>query len=177
MPPTQSGCHHRPWFPAQLAGRGIEREQDAVGGGEVDHVLVDAEALVARRPWIDALRVFAGIFPDQIAIGGIDRLNRGAGREQIHDAAVDDRHRFLRAVRQTARPGHPQLADVAFVDLVERAEALLIERAVHHQPIARIGIGQRRLRHRNKALGEGTYGESAPRHRSAQHDCCDGARL
>ena len=36
-------------FPAQLAGPGIERQQKSVRRAEIDHVLVDAEALAARR--------------------------------------------------------------------------------------------------------------------------------
>ena len=67
------------------------------------------------------------------------------GTIHVHDAAIDDRRRFLRAGRQTARPGHAQLPDIALVDLVERAEALLVERAADHQPVGRIGIGQHLL--------------------------------
>src|SRR5436190_23891065 len=76
------------WPPSStlVSQRNLPVAQDAVRGGKVDHVLVDAEALVARRTRIDALRIIAGIFPDQIAVGRIDRLNGCARREQIHDA-------------------------------------------------------------------------------------------
>ena len=36
-------------------------------------------------------------------------------------------------------------ADIALVDLVERAEALLVEGAADHQPVGGIGICQHRL--------------------------------
>ena len=46
-------------FPAQLAGPGIERQQESVRRAEVDHVLVDAEALAARRRGHDAVWIVA----------------------------------------------------------------------------------------------------------------------
>ena len=54
--------------------------------------------------------------------------------------------------RQTAGPCHAQLTDIAFVDLIERAEALLVIGPAHHQPIGRIGIVQHRIRYRNEVL-------------------------
>ena len=132
-------------FPAHLSGFGVERHQVTVGRSEIDHVLVDTKALVTRCRRRNALRIVALIFPNQIAVRGIDRLDAGAGHVKVHDAAINDRCRFLRAVRQPARPGHPQLADVVFIDLVERTEALLIEGAADHQPVGRIRIDQRFL--------------------------------
>src|SRR4029079_13979473 len=46
-------------FPAQLAGDCVERDDVPVGRGEIDHVLVYAEALAARRSRVHALVVVA----------------------------------------------------------------------------------------------------------------------
>src|SRR5262249_4672742 len=62
-------------LPAQLPGLGVDRHQEAVGRGEIDHVLVDAEALAARGAAVDPLWIFARVLPDQIAVGGVDRLD------------------------------------------------------------------------------------------------------
>ncbi len=97
-------------LPALLTGLGVDRDQEAVGRGEIDHVLIDADALLARDIAAHAFRISARVFPDQIAVRGIDRLDGGAGREQIHDAAIDDRRRFLDARGKAARPRHPELA-------------------------------------------------------------------
>ena len=88
-------------FPAQLARVRVERQQKSVRRREIDHVLVNSEALRARGRRGDRPRVLALVLPDQIPVGGGYRLDRGAGRVQIHDAAIDDRSGFLRAVRQT----------------------------------------------------------------------------
>ncbi len=53
-------------------GKGQISIEEAVGRGEKDHVLVDAEALAARQTRADAL-IFARIFPDQVAVGGVER--------------------------------------------------------------------------------------------------------
>ena len=37
-------------FPAQLAGPGIERDQKSIGRAEIDHVVIDTEALAPCGP-------------------------------------------------------------------------------------------------------------------------------
>ncbi len=129
-------------FPADLAGGGVERDQKAVRRGEIDHVLVDAEVLVTRRPWIDVLRIVPHVFPDQIAVGRVDSLHGAARRVHVHHAAIDHGRGLLRAGRQAPRPCHPQLTDILLVDLVERAEAMLVEGPADHQPVRWIRIRQ-----------------------------------
>ena len=119
--------------------------REAVRRGEIDHVLEDAEILVPRRPRVDVLRIVAHVFPDQVAVGGVDRLHGAARHIHVHDAAIDDRRRFLRAGGQAARPGHAQLPDIVLVDLIERAVAMLVEGPADHQPVGGIGIGQHLL--------------------------------
>ena len=115
-------------LPTDRSSLGIEGDQEAVRRGKIDHVLIDADVLVTRRLRIDALGVIALILPDQVAIGAVGRLHRGAGHIHIDNAAIDDWRGFLGASRQTARPGHTELPDVVLVDLVERAIAPRIER-------------------------------------------------
>src|SRR5262249_31124885 len=76
------------------------------------------------------------------------RLDAGARHEHVDDAVMHDRRRLLGAGWQPARPGHAQLRDVALVDLIERAIAVLVECAVDHQPVAGFGIGEHRIGHR-----------------------------
>src|SRR5439155_1849463 len=77
-------------LPTDRSGLGIEGDQDSVRRGKIDHVFVDADILVTRRLRIDALGVVALILPDQVAIGAVDRLHRGARHIHIDDAAIDD---------------------------------------------------------------------------------------
>ena len=140
-------------FPAQLAGLGIEGDQESIRRAEIDHVLVDADALASRRPGRDALRIVAVVLPNQIAVGGVQRLNARSWSHYVHDAAIDDRRRFLRARRETARPCHAQLSDIAFVDLVQWTETMLIVRSADVEPVRGIRIRLHRLRDRNERSG------------------------
>ena len=145
-------------LPPELACLCIERQEESVRRTEVDHVLVDAEVLTARRSVLDGRRIVALVLPDQIAIRGVEGLDAAARCHHVHHAAVDDRRRFLRARWQAARPGHAKLGDVALVDLVERAEPMLVVGAADVQPVCRVGIGQHRLRDRDERRGLGEYG-------------------
>ena len=89
-------------FPAQLAGLCIEGDQESVRGAEIEHVFINTEALASSCPGRDTLRIVALILPDQIPVSGIEGLNAGAWSHHVHDAAINDRRRFLRARRQTA---------------------------------------------------------------------------
>ena len=94
------------------------------------------------------LGIVARVFPDQLAVGGIECQHARARAHDVHDALGDDRHRLLSSRRHPARPHHLQLADIFPVDLVERAEALLIVGSIEHQPVARIRVGEHLARDR-----------------------------
>ena len=66
-------------LPALLTGLGVDRDQKAVGRGEIDHVLIDADALLARDVAPHAFRISPRVFPDQIAVRGVDRLDGAPG--------------------------------------------------------------------------------------------------
>jgi hypothetical protein len=114
---------------------------------------------------------FAPVFPDLIAVDRVDRQHTGTRAHHIHHALCDDRRGFRCAGRQAARPRHLELADVALVDLIERAEALLVVGPVDHQPVAGRRIGELVACYRLEAvrLRRDIRRESE----STKHRCCD----
>ena len=127
-------------LPAQLAGLDVDSDDIAIGRGEIDHVLVDRHRLRARqlrRPDLlrQAFRIVALVLPNFIARRRVDGEQVRARLDHVHDAVVDDGRRFLRPLRQAAGEGHAQIRDVRLVDLVERAETLLVIGAADHQPV------------------------------------------
>src|SRR5579872_1403309 len=62
-------------FPAHLAGLGVERDQETVRRSGVDHVVPYADGFGARLT-----RLIGGnlalVFPDEIAVGGIQSVER-----------------------------------------------------------------------------------------------------
>ena len=170
-------------LPAHLAGLGIERHQDAVRRVVEHQVLEDGEALGARphRPADDVGHLLGGlapVFPDQVAVGGIERQHAGARADHVHDALRDDRRGFLGAGGKPARPRHLEPADIAAVDLVERTEALLVVGAVEHQPVARRRIDQHVAGDRLEAVAlcGGRRRERAD-DRSGDPGCCPDHRI
>src|SRR5690242_8050848 len=67
------------------------------------------------------LRPLAPILPDGRPRFGVDRSDGVPGLRQVHDAAIDERLRFLRSLLERQRPGHLEPADVRPIDSVERA--------------------------------------------------------
>jgi hypothetical protein len=164
-------------LPAQLAGARVDRHDIAVGRGEIDHVLEDRRDLGARQvggPDLgrQVLGIIALVFPDFIARGGVDGEQAGARLDHVHHAVMDERRRFLRARRQAAGERHLQLRDIALVDLIERAVALLVIGPADLQPVPRRRIDQHLLRHRlvvggTRAGARQTHGQGRGGHRNA----------
>src|SRR5262249_60889362 len=71
-------------LPTDVPGLRIECDHESVGRCEIDHVLVDGDALASRPSSGDPRGVVAAIFPDQVAVGHVDRLNAGAGCVRIN---------------------------------------------------------------------------------------------
>ena len=136
-------------LPALLAGAGVQAHHVAVGRGVKNHVLINGQRLGARGARGGG-RNLALVLPDEIAIGGVQRLDDGARFHQIHHAVMDDRNGFAGAGAQAARPRHAQLADVGAGHLLERAEALRVVSAAVHQPVVRAGMQEHVLGHRNE---------------------------
>ena len=159
-------------LPAQLAGARVDRHHIAVGRGEIDHVLEDRRHLGARQvggPDLGrhVLGIIALVLPDLVAGGGVDGEQVGARLDHVHHAVVHQRGRFLRARRQAARECDLQLGDVALVDLIERAVALLVIGAAELQPVGRRRIDQHLLRHR-LVIG-GACAGARQNHQSRRH--------
>ena len=105
----------------------------------------------------------AAVLPDQIAGDGVDGLDGVAGVGDEHDAIVNDRRGLHRAGFKTACPDHLELTDIVGVDLVERAETIVVDSATVGEPVAVIGVCEHFVGHRRqiayRALGKRRYGE------------------
>src|SRR5262249_45606673 len=64
-------------LPADVAGLRVECHHESVGRCEIDHILVDGDALASRPDTGNARGVVAAIFPDQVTVGRVDRLDAG----------------------------------------------------------------------------------------------------
>ena len=80
-------------LPHALAGAGVEPDDEIVPGREDDVVAIERDAALALAVVAGnclARRQRMAVFPDQIAGGGIDRLDHVARIAEIHDAVMDD---------------------------------------------------------------------------------------
>ena len=135
-------------IPHDLAGLGVERDDMGVRGGDDQLVVVDRH--VALGQVVAALgeqlrRQVALVFPDQVAGGGIERLDLVGVVEDEQHAVMHDRRRLGGAGGHRPRPGRLQVLDVVLVDLVERAVAPAVIGAPPHQPVRRRRIAQHRV--------------------------------
>jgi hypothetical protein len=69
------------------------------------------------------LRQLVLVFPDQIAVGRVERVHDIVGLRQVHDSVMHERRRFLIARFLGDRSRKLQLSDIVLVDLIERAVA------------------------------------------------------
>ena len=131
--------------PEHFAGRRVEGDQARVGRPDIDLALVDRDAaiddiatqlvpFVARRLGIERPDLFAGL--------GVDRVDDGPRRRDIHDPVDDDRGRLDAADRvQRIGPGKAQFPDIGGRDLIERAEPVgAIVEAVAQPFLACLGV-------------------------------------
>ena len=153
------GRGHRSWFPSAARRCGRRGRRRAVGRRVEHDVLIDGEGFGARLAG-DIGGDFALVLPEKIAGGAIERLHDGAGRDDIHDAVMDERDGFGLAGADAASPDHAELVDVLFGDLFERAVALGVVGAAEHQPVVRTGIFQHLLSDRDIALDLREGGQS-----------------
>jgi len=158
-----------------LARSRVDRNDEAVGGGVVDKIAIDRERLRPRRE-----RRVALVFPQQRAVGGVERRDRRARLDHVHDAAIHDGNTLVVSGRHFPGPRRLQPADVPPVDELERAETLRVVRPAVHQPVvwARVlehlrrhaGRVPRRVRFVLRAREDGQRGDGGAREqRRASH--------
>ena len=112
----------------RLAGLRVEREQERSGRGVDDAVGVAhaavAEDVALARAAAEQLGHVVG--PQQMAVGGVERVDAAARIGHVHRAVDDDRRRLIADAVDDAvleQPARRQRLHVACVDLVERRVA------------------------------------------------------
>ena len=160
-------------LPHELAGAGVEGDDEGVVGGEEDLVAVDRDVAVAvagAGDVGDVLGQVAAVLPQEVAGGRIEGLHDVLDVGEEHHPVVDDRLDLLIAELHGARPDEPQLGHVAGVDLVEGAVAPQRVAVAEADPVLGRGLAQHRvgdghevlqqLRHRRRCrLRRGAGGE------------------
>ena len=133
-------------FPFSHARTRVDPDDEVVRRHIQDHVAVDGDGLgpAGRSP--DIVRTML-VFPDNIAISGIQRQDRRWRRDHVHHAVMHQRDALHRAAGKAPGPREAELVHVLLIDLVERAVALRIVSAAEHQPVIRTGVGQHLLGH------------------------------
>ena len=131
-------------LPDLPTGGRVEGEDVLVDAGVDDVPAVDGEAPVdfrqaAEQELVDVLGHFAPVLPEEIAGGGVDRLDHVPRVGHVEDAVVGERRALLAPRVEPARPDQAQVADVVRVDLIEGAVAPAVERPAPHEPVVRGG--------------------------------------
>ncbi len=139
-------------FPDRLAGGGIERNEAAIQRAHVDLAVPSGDSTVGHV----TARVhtgFAGnlrvIRPDALACSRVEREHLAPRARDIHHAIDHERGGLLHAMRRVEieRPREAELLHVLRVDLLQRAESLLVVSAAIAHPVrgilVRVGRGGR----------------------------------
>ncbi len=123
-----------------------------IRGRDDQLVVVDRHVALGERiaGFGDELRrQIAPVLPDEIAVGGIERLHLVGVVEDEEHAVMHDRRRLGRPIGQGPGPDQLEILDVALVDLLEWAIAPRVVGPPPHQPVtsgrvAQHGVGDRR---------------------------------
>ena len=132
------GDRHR--RPRDLPGLGVEGDQPAVEGAGDHLAAVESGAAVhgvAAGLHRDGTRHFRIVDPQRFAGDRVEGVDHVPGAGRVHHA-VDDQRRGLEAPLRVRLldPGDAEPVDVAVVDLVQHAVALLLVGAAVGQPVA-----------------------------------------
>ena len=136
--------------PGDLAGFHVERDEMRIGGG--DDQVVAKERHIAFGKHVAAIGHKLGgqvalVFPQQVAIGRVERLYFVGVVEDEQHAVMHDRRDFGRAGGHRPGPCDLQAINVVLVDGVQRAVTRAIVGAPEHQPIRRRRIAQHLIGH------------------------------
>ena len=130
--------------PHRLAGGGVQGDQPTVEAADVDlaiphrHAPIDRAAAALTEVLRRHLRV---VFPQHGASGGIQGVDHAEGAGGVHHAVDHDRRGLDTEIQfQLGGPGQAELADVAGVDLIQRAIALFVVGATMAHPVAWLAI-------------------------------------
>ena len=134
-------------LPDDLAGLGVERDEAAVEHADIDLAFPRSDAAVdhiAAGASGDAAIDLGVVFPKLLAGLGVERDHVAPRRAGVHDA-IDDERRRLEAARRARLdvvvPSEAELADVAGVDLRQRAVALLVIGPTDREPVPGLFVG------------------------------------
>ena len=133
--------------PFDLARTGIEGHEVGVVGGDEQLVPVERTVAVDAGERGAVLDLLAAVFPDARPVADVERFDEVARLHQEHHAVVDERRRFLAALRHRPGPRQAQAAHVGRVDLIERAVPPVTVGPPPHQPVAGRRVDQHLLGH------------------------------
>ena len=130
-------------LPLELAGRHVDRDDEAVELGAEDHPVADRDAAAdpAAADRRDVLRDPRLVLPHDLAGLGVEGGDVVVPCRDVHDPLVDDRGRLLGVLRGAAGaemrpPDALQLTDVRGVDLVQRRVPLVLDVPAVGEPVA-----------------------------------------
>jgi hypothetical protein len=148
----------------------VEGDQTSIEHTDVDFTFVVRGAAiddVAAGEVVVLAMDFRVVFPELLAGARVDRVGDAPRTRRIHHAVDHERRGLETAIgRRLELPGQAQFGDVGVVNLVERAEALLVVVAAVRQPVA-----APRLRRRQGRIVHRTGGRLL---RRSECDGCDG---
>ncbi len=170
-------------FPDLRARPRVDRIDAAVSARGVEQIAPDRQVALGPAPTFELGRVLALVAPDRRAAGGVHCLDPVPGLRDVHHPVVHKRRALEAPGRQGPRPHQAEAADIARIDLVQRAEAPVVQGPPEHQPVGRIGTAQHRVGDRNIGPGgsregrrighrvlRGRLGGGRPRERKQSHD-------
>ena len=127
--------------PNRRAGALVEGNQFTVERADIDEVAIEGDATIYR---IATKKVGTGpldprvVGPKLLSGFGVESVNHAPGAGGVENAALDERSGFQAASRaHFAAPNHSQVRHGLFIDLVQRAETLIIVGSPIEKPIAR----------------------------------------
>ena len=130
-------------LPRDLAGAGVQRDQHAVVGGQVNLVAVERHSATGVVEDAQPLGHLALVPPQQppgLRLHGDDLVVR---RGDEHDAVVHEEGSLVTGVDTgRKRPDRRQLLHVLNVDLVKRTVRPALVIPAGHQPVARFRLGE-----------------------------------
>ena len=131
--------------PDLLAGPGVERFEAPVIDADIDPALPYGDAAVRRIATAAALNAaidLGVVFPQQLAVGRVERIDHAVGARRVEHAIDDDRGRLDDAIELILElPGEAELIDVPVVHPGQRREALLAVGAAMCHPVAGFLVG------------------------------------